>query len=206
MCFVAYVFCHCISKSYIQTDIAVDVLYGLISVGSGFRVFVAFRNGVTDQFMWAATLRTVVRVAVTLICLDVRKSSVWNLLYAAVCCYSFIVHPPSVWSRSLSILMCMHELASWLVLVIISAYLETYFATLVRTTLQAEDAWHAVEKLLSAFCDAVVLLSPEMRIRGPTPKLLHLLCPGGVDGRVALEATQFTEHLASESDAQRFAI
>ena len=151
-------FCILIS-GHLRLGIGLDLIAAIIQVTLCFRAAEAVYNGCTEMFM---ELQTAVRVIVTLMYMDVYKSAVWNCLYMATSCVAISTRPSGhLMSRSLAMQLCVCELASCLIIVAFSFVLESYFVTLVRTRIQAEDNGNAVDKLVLGFCDAMVSLDQQ---------------------------------------------
>ena len=116
-------------------------------------------------------LQTAIRVITALTYMDTRKSAIWNILYMIIFCIAVMTLPSNhPMSRPIRIQLGVCEFASCLMITALSAFLESYLLTLVRTNLQVEDAWNAVDTFVSGFCDAMVTLDAGLQIKTASPK------------------------------------
>lgn len=191
-----------LSLTSLRTDIASSVVMFAI-------VFTTMSMSDDSHFFLLASNRTIIRLCVSLMLLDIRKAVPLNTLVSMTICFKYTSNIGVMHASSLAINhvvgFLIMEFAVFTGVLTVTFLVQYWTEGRIRAMLEAEGARHGMHKLLNTLCDAVLNLGPELRINTPTPQFLHMLGRhhGDNDDKYE-EGTAFATHIASESDQLRF--
>lgn len=143
-----------------------------------------------------------------LVVMDVRRSALGGAIYAACCSASYIgnvfaFRDDFIVERDTQIFI-FWQFALWVFTCTVAYAAEYLLKASLKATVENEDLQHALHRVLSGLCDAVLTLNTDMLIKSPTPKLLHMLVPNVVHDQSALQDKGFVAFLASKEDQMKF--
>lgn len=199
----------CLLMNYVTRDSAtwrrIDLFYAvfmltaltsLLLVEKGPFFFILRGNDALAQGMLA------------LVVMDIRRSSVGGAVYAICCCVSYMwnvsaFHPNLLFEHHTQIFF-FWEFALWVFSCGVAYTAEYWLKGSMKAKFETEDVHDALDRVLSALCDAVLHLNTDFLIQNPTAKLLHMLDPDAGGDNTSLQNHEFIEFIPSANDRLRF--